>query len=86
MTEEEKALLEEKIIECYNKKGITDNNESLYEEDTNSKILRKKRFKTSESMPILFDLWELLKKDKKMKNYIDQVRFSQNQKSYKSIL
>ena len=69
MTEEEKALLEEKIIQCYNQKGINEDNESLYEEDSESKILKKKKFRSIDSMPIFSDLWQLLKKDKKMKKY-----------------
>lgn len=32
MDEEEKAILEEKIIECYKLKGITFDDESLYKE------------------------------------------------------
>ncbi len=66
--EEEKSLLEEKIIDCYASKGITYDNESLYEKDSNSKILEKKKFKSSKKMPILSDLYEILKKDKKLKH------------------
>jgi len=69
MTEEEKAMLEKKIIECYAKKGIFDDNESLYEENQSSKLLKKKQFKTVDKMPVLEDLWKLLKKDKRMKKY-----------------
>ena len=69
MDSEEKTLLEEKIIECYKKRGITEDNESLFEENEKSKILRKKRFKNSEEMPKMEDLFELLKKDKRLKKY-----------------
>ena len=69
LTDEEKSLLEEKIIECYLNKGITEKNETLYEIDSKSKILRKKKFKSSEKMPILLDLYELLKKDKNLKRF-----------------
>ena len=69
MDSEEKTLLEEKIIECYKKRGITEDNESLFEENEKSKILRKKRFKNTEEMPKMEDLFELLKKDKRLKKY-----------------
>lgn len=69
ITDEEKSLLEEKIIECYAKKGITDNNESLYEVDSKSKILNKKKFKSVDKMPVLEDLFTLLKVDKKLKKF-----------------
>lgn len=69
MTDEEKSLLEEKIIKCYAKKGITEDNESLYEVDSKSKLLNKKIFKSYDKMPILSDLYELLKTDKKLKQF-----------------
>lgn len=67
LTEEEKALLEEKLIECYAEKGIFEDNQSLYETNEQSKILKSKKFKSAEKMPILEDVWNLLKKDKKLK-------------------
>ncbi len=70
MTPEEKSLLEEKIILCYNEKGITFDDDSLYTIKENGKLLGKKRFRDSEDMPILSDLYQLLKKDKKMKRII----------------
>lgn len=68
MSDEEKAILEKLLIECYAQKGIFENNESLYEED-NNKLLKRKIFKSVDKMPVLSDLWVLLKKDKKMKKY-----------------
>ncbi len=62
MTAEEKSLLEEKIIECYNNKNITFDDSSLY-----ININGVKGFKTSKDMPILKDLYELLLKDEKVK-------------------
>ena len=51
LNEEEKSILEEKIIECYKEKNITFDDNSLY------KIKNKKRiFKENEDMPILMDL------------------------------
>ena len=69
MTEEEKAILEDKIIECYKQKGITEDNKSLFKDDCSSNILKKQKFKTAEDMPLLEDLYKLLKADKKMKKY-----------------
>ncbi len=69
LSNEEKSLLEEKIIQCYAQKGITEKNESLYVEDTSSKILNRLRFKNFNEMPKLEDLYRLLLKDKKLKKY-----------------
>lgn len=69
ISDEEQSLLEEKIIECYALKQITEENESLYEIDSNSKVLNKKKFKSPEKMPIISDLYELLKSDKKLKRF-----------------
>lgn len=67
MTEEEKALLEEKLIKCYENYDIFEANESLYIENEKSKIMRKRKFKEPNMMPKLEDLYDLLKKDKKLK-------------------
>ena len=56
MDEEEKAILEEKIIKCYNKKGITFDDNTLYKNEKN-KINIKPIFKESTDMPILEDLY-----------------------------
>lgn len=69
MTDEEKSILEEKIIECYSKKGITEDNDSLFELDAKSKVLNKKKFKSADKMPKFSDLYELLKENKKMKSF-----------------
>lgn len=58
INEEEKAILEEKIIETYKLKGITFNDKSLFKEYKSKKI-----FKESKDMPILEDLYNVLKKD-----------------------
>ena len=68
MNEEEKALLEEKIIKTYSNKRITFDDDSLY------KIMKKnnktkKEFKKSEDMPILEDLYKELEKDEKTKKF-----------------
>ncbi len=67
MDEEEKALLEEKLIETYKEKGINFDDESLYYIDE-QKIINKK-FKTPKQMPILKDLYNVLEKDEKTKKF-----------------
>ncbi len=57
INEEEKAILEEKIIEVYKSKGINFNDKSLYK--------NKKQFKESTDMPILEDFYKVLEKDKR---------------------
>ena len=61
MDEEEKALLEEKLIEVYKIKGITFNDESLVNEN--------KEFKKETEMPILSDLYNILGKDDRTKKF-----------------
>ena len=67
MDEEEKALLEEKIIETYKEKNITFDDESLYKE--NKEKIIKKEFKSSKDMPKLEDLYNILKKDERTKKF-----------------
>ena len=43
LTEEEKALIEEKLIETYKNKNINFNDESLYEEKNNKKEFKKSK-------------------------------------------
>ena len=64
--EEEWAILEEKIIETYNLKGITFDDDSLYFKDS-KKFSIKPCFKNTSQMPILEDLYNLLIKDEKSK-------------------
>lgn len=66
LNEEEKALIEEKLIETYNRKNITFDDDTLYKKDKN-KIL--KEFKKSKDMPILKDLYELLGEDERTKKF-----------------
>ena len=63
LTEEEKALIEEKLIETYRKKGITFDDNSLY---INKKY---KKFKNERDMPILEDLYLVLGEDEKTKKF-----------------
>ncbi len=66
MNEEEKAIIEEKIIECYKTKGITFDDETLYKESV-IEGRRKKIFKQSKDMPILEDLYNILGDTEKTK-------------------
>ncbi len=68
LNEEEKAILEEKIIELYKEKEITFDDKSLYKEEKN-KISIKPIFKQTYDMPILEDFYELLGKDEKTKKF-----------------
>lgn len=52
MNEEEKAILEEKIIEVYKQKNITFDDNSLFN--------KNKKFKSEKEMPILEDLYNIL--------------------------
>ncbi len=66
LNEEEKAILEGKIIKCYEEKGITFDDNSLYKTDEN-KINIEPIFKESLDMPLLEDLYNILGKDKDTK-------------------
>ena len=69
INEEEKGILEEKIIQCYKEKGITFDDETLYKKSTGENIHLKPIFKETSDMPILQDLYEILEKDKKTKKF-----------------
>lgn len=68
LNEEEKAILEEKIIELYKEKEITFDDKSLYKKEEN-KIIIKPIFKDTYDMPILEDFYELLGRDEKTKKF-----------------
>lgn len=68
MNEEEKGLIEEKIIEVYKQKRITFDDETLYKNDEN-KINIKPIFKESKDMPILEDFYNLLDKSPSTKRF-----------------
>ena len=55
MDEEKTAILEEKLIEMYAKKGITFDDETLYQSPEREKIAIIPQFKSNEEMPILQD-------------------------------
>ena len=62
--EEEKAILEEKLIELYKTKNITFDDKTLYKEVYDG-INTKLEFKESKDMPILEDFYNLLEQDNK---------------------
>ena len=66
LNEEEKAILEEKIIETYKNKKITFNDKTLY---------NKGKFKTTKDMPILEDLYNNLNDEKTKKFKIKLIPF-----------
>ncbi len=66
INEEEKGLLEEKIIEVYKNKGINFNDKTLY---------KKRQFKTSKDMPILEDFYNILNDEKTKKFKIKLIPF-----------
>ena len=61
INEEEKAILEEKLIETYKQKNITFDDKSLFKDNN--------RFIKSEDMPILEDLYKEFKKDSRTKKF-----------------
>ena len=64
LNEEEKAILEEKLIKTYNNKNINFNDKSLFKNTE-----KNKKFKESKDMPILEDLYNVLGEDKKTKKF-----------------
>jgi len=68
LDEEEKALIEEKLIETYKRKNITFDDKSLYKEIINNKK-NKIIFKNSKEMPILEDLYQVLGEDEKTQKF-----------------
>ena len=67
LNEEEKAILEDKLIEVYSLKHINFDDNSLFIENNNGII--SKKFKSSSNMPILEDLYNILNKDEKTKKF-----------------
>lgn len=83
LSEEDKGILEEKLIECYNQKGITFDDETLYKKDTEDKIHIIPAFKESNEMPILGDLYNILEKDDRTKKfYIKLIPFVKGSLSF----
>ena len=68
LNEEEKALIEEKLIKTYKNKNINFNDKSLFKEIKINKK-NKKEFKGPRDMPILGDLYKILGEDEKTKKF-----------------
>ena len=68
LNEEEKALLEEKLIKTYKNKNITFDDKSLYNQIKDNKQIIYK-FKNSNQMPILEELYLILGEDEKTKKF-----------------
>ena len=66
LDEEERAILEEKLIELYQSKGITFEENSLYKKEKDT-VNIKPVFKETTDMPTMGELYELLGKDEKTK-------------------
>ncbi len=68
LDEEEKALIEEKLIKTYKIKNIDFDDDSLFNKiKINNKI--KKEFKSAKQMPLLEDLYNVLGDDEKTKKF-----------------
>ena len=67
LNEEEKAILEEKIIQVYKIKKINFNDKSLYN--------KNKKFKSTKDMPILEDFYNILNDEKTKKFKIKLIPF-----------
>ena len=68
LNEEEKALIEEKLIDTYKKKNINFDDKSLFKEIRKNKK-KTKVFKGPQDMPILEDLYNILGKDERTKKF-----------------
>ncbi len=64
MDEEKVAILEEKLIKMYATKGITFDDNSLYQKPEEGQITIISQFKSSDEMPILEDLYQILDDEK----------------------
>ena len=64
INEEEKAILEEKLIELYKIKEITFDDNSLYKKENNN-INKNLIFKQTNEMPLLEDFYNILEKDER---------------------
>ena len=71
LNEEDKALIEEKLIETYKRKNINFDDKSLYK--VNPEKLIGKEFKGSKDMPILEDLYNIFLKDYKTRKFANKL-------------
>ena len=71
LDEEEKAIIEEKLIETYKRKNINFDDESLYK--INKEKIIEKEFKNSNDMPILEDLYNVFEEDERTKKFANKL-------------
>ena len=69
LNEEEKAIIEEKLIKIYKDKNITFDDNSLYKNKKNKRNKYIKEFKNSREMPLLEDLYKTLTEDIQTKKF-----------------
>lgn len=69
LNEEEKAIIEEKLIKIYKDKNITFDDNSLYKNKKNKRNKYIKEFKNSREMPLLEDLYKTLLEDNQTKKF-----------------
>ena len=81
LNEEERAIIEEKIIEVYKLKNINFDDKSLFKFD-NEKINIKPIFKGTKDMPILEDFYNLLNDEKTKKFKIKLLPFVKGSLKY----
>ena len=73
LSEEEERVLEENIILCYKKVGITFDDDSVFLKSVGTLRLKPK-FKGSKDMPVLGDLYELLLQDERAQSLSMRLR------------
>ena len=74
ITDDEMTELEDVLINIYKEQGINEDNDSLLEKDSKSAFLNKRMFKAREQMPKMEDLFNELKKNKKLKKYTNLLK------------
>ena len=74
MNDKQRNYLEERIIQLYNLKGITFDNNSLYKNKEKENILIKPKFKEYTDMPVFEELYEIIKKDNDKLNILSLIK------------
>ena len=74
IVDEDYSLIEEKIINIYEKCGITFDDNSLYEKENKDTIQIKPVFKNTNCMPVLEDLYKEMEDDKRLEKYMNRLK------------
>jgi hypothetical protein len=74
IVDEDYSLIEEKIINIYEKCGITFDDNSLYEKEDKDTIQIKPVFKNTNCMPVLEDLYKEMEDDKRLEKYMNRLK------------